>query len=235
VHEAALTVVGRMSATGTPWDKSILVPVESVWETHGLANGHRYEDGDRIGPPFDPEYFPGTPAIIVRAKALWANYALRSEFTRAGESMAFFPGAVLTRLYGVLGDMRQAMSAMALVTQGLVAASVLVGLLLLVGRFQRQMALLRALGAPNRFIFAVIWSYAAFLMVFGALMGLMVGQGATIILSRILTARTDILIEAPLAWPEFHFVAGFVTLASLLALGPAAILTRKPIVTALRS
>jgi putative ABC transport system permease protein len=72
-------------------------------------------------------------------------------------------------------------------------------------------------------------------MVIGAVLGLMVGQGATIILSRILTARTDILIEAPLAWPEFHFVAGFVTLASLLALGPAAILTRKPIVTALRS
>ena len=26
-----------------------------------------------IGPPFDPEWFPGTPAILVRADEVWAN------------------------------------------------------------------------------------------------------------------------------------------------------------------
>ena len=38
---AAIRVVGRMSRTGSPWDKAIMVPVESVWEVHGLAMATR--------------------------------------------------------------------------------------------------------------------------------------------------------------------------------------------------
>lgn len=234
-QSVSIKVVGTMPPTGTPWDKAILVPVESVWEVHGLANGHAPAAGAQIGPPFDAAYFPGTPAIIVHSEELWANYALRSEFTRDGETMAFFPGAVLVQLYRVMGDVRQAMSVMALTTQALVAASVLAGLLILIRLFRRQLALLRAIGAPGRFVFATVWLYAALLLVVGAALGVVLGQGATMVLSRILTARTNILIQAPLGWPEIQFVAGFVTLATLLALLPAAAMLRQPILPSLRS
>jgi len=33
-------VVGRLPRQGSPWDRAILVPIESVWETHGLGTGH---------------------------------------------------------------------------------------------------------------------------------------------------------------------------------------------------
>ena len=33
-------VVGRLPRLGSAWDNAILVPIESVWETHGLGNGH---------------------------------------------------------------------------------------------------------------------------------------------------------------------------------------------------
>ena len=236
---AGFRVVGRMAPTGTPWDRALIVPIEAVWEVHGLANGHAPDAGDagpaRIGPPFDAEYFPGTPAIVVRSQALWSNYALRSTFTRDAETMAFFPGAVLAQLYRVMGDVRQAMSVMALVSQVLVAASVLVGLLILVRLFRRQLALLRALGAPGRFVFAVVWSYAATLLAAGALLGLATGWIAAALLSRVLTARTDILVTAPLAWPELHFLAGFLSVAMLLSLLPGISLRRMSIVEALRS
>ncbi|OWU70602.1 ABC transporter permease [Marinibacterium profundimaris] len=237
---ASFTVVGRMAPTGTPWDRALIVPIEAVWEVHGLANGHAPgPDGagahDRIGPPFDAAYFPGTPAIVVRSEALWSNYALRSAFTRDAETMAFFPGAVLAQLYRVMGDVRQAMSVMALVTQVLVAASVLVGLLILTRLFRRQLALLRALGAPARFVFAVVWSYAATLLACGAVLGLAVGWLAAALLSRVLSERTDILVTAPLAWPELHAVAGFLSVATLLSLLPGLSMRRLPIVEALRS
>ena len=235
-HDGAdFAVVGPMAPTGTPWDKAIIVPIEAVWAVPGLANGHAPERADQIGPPFDADYFPGTPAVIVHAEQLWANYALRSEFTRAGETMAFFPGAVLAQLYSVMGDVRQVMSIMSLVTQVLVAASVLLGLLILVLLLRRQLALLRALGAPTRFVFAVVWSYAAVLLGAGALAGLVVGQLATVVLSRIVTARTDIAVSAPLGWPEYHLVAGFVCLAALLALIPAWAVLRSPVVDGLRA
>ncbi len=235
-HDGAeLTVVGRLAPTGTPWDRAILVPIETIWEVHGLANGHAPAKGTQIGPPFDAAYFPGTPAVVVRSKALWANYALRAEFTRDRETMAFFPGAVLAQLYRVLGDVRQIMSLMALVTQVLVAAAVLLGLFILSRLFHRQIALLRALGAPGRFILAVVWSFGATLLITGAALGVLSGIGAASVLARIVTARTDILVTAPLGWSDFHVLAGFLSVTLLLSLVPAAVVLRHPVVPSLRA
>lgn len=230
-----LTVVGRMPRTGSPWDKAIMVPVESVWEVHGLANGHALEDGDRIGPPFVAELFPGTPAIIVRATELWANYALRSEFTRDAETMAFFPGTVLSNLYRVMGDVRQVMSVMTVVTQVLVAASVLLGLFILSRLFQRQLAMLRAVGAPGRFVMAVVWLYGVGLLVAGTMLGLVFGLVSAGMISQIVTQRTDILVEATLGWSEFHLALAFLSATSLLSLIPALVVLRRPIVENLRA
>ncbi|MEM7615961.1 MAG: ABC transporter permease, partial [Pseudomonadota bacterium] len=152
MHEDELVVVGRMNRTGTPWDRAIVVPVESVWTVHGIANGHAPDSPNQLGPPFDPEHFPGTPAIVVHGTSFGATYGLQTSFASSGETMAFFPGAVLASLFSVMGDIRQAMSLMALVTQFLVAAAVLLGFFILSQLFQRQMSLLRALGAPSRFI-----------------------------------------------------------------------------------
>ncbi len=229
-----LTIVGRMPPTGSPWDRAILVPVESVWEVHGLMNGHGPERRDTIGPPFDPAYFPGTPAILVRAEALWANYALRSEFTR-DDMMAFFPGAVLAQLHGLMGDVRQVMSVMAVLTQVLVTAGVLTGLIVLARLFARRLALLRALGAPGRFVFAVVWAYAAALIALGALAGLAIGWVAVRVISKAVTARTDILVSATLDWPEFHLIAAFVSFTVLLALLPAFMAMSRNIITDLRA
>lgn len=229
-----IAVVGKMRLTGSPWDKAILVPVEGVWAVHGLALGHAPGHEGRIGPPFDPDYFPGTPAVLVRADQLWANYALRSEFTTE-KTMAFFPGAVLAGLHSMLGDVRQVMSVMAVLTQVLVTAGVLAGLVVLTRLYARRLALLRALGAPDRFVFSVVWSYAAVLIGAGALLGVAVGYVAVGAISRVVTARTDILVTATLRWPEFHLVAGFVSLTVLLALTPAFMALSRNIVTDLRA
>ncbi len=229
------TVVGTFPRTGTPWDRAILIPVEAVWEVHGLANGHAPEAGDQLGPPFDAEYFPGTPAIIVRAEALWANYALRSEFTRQNETMAFFPGTVLANLYRVMGDVRQVMSIMSVVTQVLVAASVLLGLFILTRLFRRQVAMLRALGAPRRFVLAFVWSYAASLLVAGTLAGIALGVGSTAAISSVVTQRTDILVNASLGWGEIHLAAAFLAVTSLLSILPALATLRQPVVEGLRA
>jgi putative ABC transport system permease protein len=232
-HGTGFRVVGRMRPTGSPWDRAILIPVEAVWQLHGLADGHAPARAGQLGPPFDADYFPGTPAILVRAEQLWANYALRSDFTRT-DTMAFFPGAVLSRLHGLLGDVRQVMSVMAVVTQVLVTTGVLAGLVILTRLFARRLALLRALGAPRRFVFSVVWSYAALLIAAGALFGLALGYVAAGVISKIVTARTDILVETGLAWPEVHLVAGFVSLTLLLALLPAFIALNRPVVSDLR-
>ncbi len=230
--ESRLTAIGRMPRTGTPWDRAILVPIETLWQVHGLADGHARPG--RLGPPFDPELFPGTPAIIVKADGLPASYALRSEFNRDRETMAFFPGAVLAGLYRVMGDVRAAMSVMALVTQILVAASVLTGLFILSRLFQPHVAMLHAIGAPRRFTLALVWSYAAALLLTGTALGIALGFGAVALLSRIITQRTDILVRAALGWSEIHLALGFLAITALLALGPALLVAGRALRTGAR-
>ena len=229
----SFTVIGRMKRTGSPWDQAILVPVEAVWLVHGLGNGHGAGEPDRIGPPFDAATFPGTPAILVHAKQLWANYALKNQFTNK-DSMAYFPGAVLSQLHSVLGDVREVMSVMAVVTQILVTAGVLTGLVILTKLFSRRLALLRAIGAPRRFLFSIVWTFAAVLICSGSVLGVIFGLATTQVISAIVSARTNILVEVTLSWPEFHLVAAFVSLTVCLAMIPAFLALRRPVIADLR-
>lgn len=232
-HEGvSINITGVMAPTGSPWDKAIIVPVESVWRTHGLADGHA-PGNTHLGPPFDADYFPGTPAVIVKPDAIYAAYGLQAQFSTE-DTMAFFPGAVLTRLHGLMGDMRAVMSVMALVTQVLVATAVVAGLTVLARLFARRLALLRAIGAPVRMVFALVWSYAATLLGLGGVFGLAVGFVAVQAISKIISARTDLLLTPKMGWPEFHLVAGFLGLASIVALLPAAVALLRPIVADLR-
>jgi len=233
-HGFNITVVGRMAPTGSPWDYALIVPVESVWDTHGLANGHA-PDQTHLGAPFDPEYFPGTPAIIVKADSLVGNYQLQSQFNRDLETMAFFPGGVLSKLYRIMGDMRQAMSIMALISQILVAVSVLLGMFILSRLFARQLGLLRAIGAPRRFVLSVVWSYATVMVITGSLLGVGLGLAASEVIGQIISERTQISVPTGLRWSELHLVAAFVSATSILSLIPAASALRGSILAALRA
>jgi len=233
-HDADIEVIARMPPTGSPWDRAVITPVESVWSIHGLANGHAPDSPTQLGAPFDARFFPGTPAVIVTSDSLSRIYALRSRYTREGQTMAFFPGAVLSELHGLLGDVRRVMSVMALITQGLVALAVFLGLFILSQLFRRQMAVLRALGAPGRFVAAVIWGFAMTLVVVGAALGLILGIGATAIVSGLVSQATGLDIPARLGWTEVQLIAGFVGLAGFAALLPAWGALRRSVVDGLR-
>ncbi|MEM1373123.1 MAG: FtsX-like permease family protein [Pseudomonadota bacterium] len=233
-HGAELTVVGVMPLTGSPWDTAILVPVEQVWDVHALPNGHAAGWDGTVGPPFDPARFPGTPAILVAPTSLWAGYTLRGEFTTP-ETMAFFPGTVLAELHAIMGDIRAVMTALSTIYQGLIVVSVLAGLTMLTRLLSRRLALLRALGAPQRFVFAVTWSFATMLILVGVLIGLALAALATGAISDIITDRTQILVTARLGWQEVHLAAGFLSSAALLSLLPAWRALRRPVVEGLRA
>ena len=110
------------------------------------------------------------------------------------------------------------------------AASVLLGLFILTRLFRRQLAMLRALGAPRRFVMAVVWSYGASLLIAGTVLGLLVGLAAAAVLSHVVTLRTDILVAAQLGWSEVHLAAGFLAATSLLSLLPALLVLRQSVV-----
>ncbi|MBP1851371.1 ABC transporter permease [Rhizobium halophytocola] len=61
--ELAYTVTGRLQPTGTAWDRAILVPVQAVWQIHGLEE-HEHAKGheEAIGHDHDDEVAEDTHA-----------------------------------------------------------------------------------------------------------------------------------------------------------------------------
>lgn len=246
IHEHEIKVVGRMAPTGTPWDRAIVIPVETMWEAHGLPNGHAeeaHEDDDdhdqdaehdeTVGPPFDAEALPGVPAVVVKARDLAAAYGLRNAY-RSADSQALFPAEVLVQLYALMGDARGIAQWLAMATQVLVVAAVLSGLVVIQQLHTTRLAILRALGAGRSFVFLTVWLYFAGLIAVGAVLGLILGYGAALAVSAYVGALAGFPVTAVLGTQEFGLVGLLLLIGAALALVPAFALFRRPVVDALR-
>src|SRR5688500_2698500 len=227
-HPQELHVVGRLPPTGSPWDRAALVPIEFVWQAHGLGTGHgpaEHEEaaaageahteaveasGDEgqhaeivevsIGPPFDLATMPGIPAAVLKPRTLPEAYGLRNAW-RTTETTAFFPAEVLVQLYELLGDIRVVMSALAVATELLLVAAILAGILILMRLYRQRFAVLRALGASRGYIFAVVWTFSFALIAAGSLLGLGIGAVLTGIVSGIFEQASGIALEARIGGP----------------------------------
>ena len=232
-HGTALKVTGRMQPTGSPWDRAIIVPIEQMWLVHNLPIGHSPLNRQHIGSPFDAGFLSGVPAVIVKPLTLSDAYRLRGAY-RSEKSTAFFPAEVLLELYDVMGDVRRLMSVMAIGTQALVVAAIVAGVIALLRVHRRQFAMLRALGAPRRFILASIWLYVAAMVGTGALVGLALGFAAAKAASHFLSQSTGIELLPGIGGNELALVAGLLIAGCVFALIPALRFCREPVIDALR-
>ncbi|WP_421578893.1 ABC transporter permease [Shinella sp. M31] len=248
------TVTGRMAPTGTAWDRAILVPIRAVWQLHGMSSHDAHdhagethesaeaEDHDHerhveadaaIDEHFDAET-PGVPAVLVKPKTVADAYRLRQEY-RGEATLAVFPAEVLTRLYATLGDARGLLLAIAIGTQIIVIAAVLLVTIMHVGARQRQIGALRAFGAPRRAVVAIVWGELFLLFLAGFAAGLLIGYGAAHLISATLTATTAIRMPVEFAREDLSLAFWFIVLAVLVSILPAISTLRLSPARALRS
>jgi len=234
-------VTGRMAPTGTAWDRAILVPIRAVWQLHGMAatedHDHDHEthvDADTaLDEHFDAET-PGVPAVLVKPKTIADAYRLRQEY-RGEKTLAVFPAEVLTRLYATLGDARGLLLAIAMGTQLIVIAAVLLVTIMHVGARQRQIGALRAFGAPRRAVVAIVWGELFLLFLAGFVLGLALGYAAARLISTALTATTAIRMPVEFAREDLSLGLWFIGLAVLVSILPALSTLRLSPARALRS
>lgn len=255
--ELAYTVTGRLAATGTPWDRAILVPIETVWSIHGLdghaADAHDHDHGhdhahedhdhdhdgvqdhaaeDHLGPPWAAG-IPGVPAIIVKPKSIANAYQLRQQY-RTDTTLGVFPAEVLTRLYATLGDARVILTAIAIGTQALVGAAVVLVCVVHLSQRRRQIGALRALGAPRLSIFGVVWVELLLLIGLGVLLGLGLGLLGAKVAASFFTQQSGIALPVSLEWSDVGFAGMLMLVAAVIALVPAWLAYRQPAAAALR-
>jgi putative ABC transport system permease protein len=261
-HDVDITVVGRMAATGSPWDRAIVVPVELVWDLHGLlhsheehnnnaavggaghseegnhkADGHAQDDNHpehEIGGRYVEGETPGIPAAVLKARTVADAYRLRQKYN-TDESMAFFPAEVLIELYKTLGDVRELMTLMALVTQALVMLSIIASVLILFRLLMPQFVTLRAIGAPKLYIFFIAWGFIAVLFTVGVTIGLGTGYLLSLGLSAVLENRIGIALRPLIGKQELLLALSIWLLGMIIALLPAWYLQRRPLAVAMKT
>ncbi|MDQ0509181.1 ABC transporter permease [Ancylobacter amanitiformis] len=298
--EITYHVVGRLAPTGTPWDRAVLVPIETVWlahhhdeadaagaaatnpflrnahadaahegdaqeaeplndeahsgethgsethgsETHGSeTHGSETLEGeagqpDALDAPIradsltDP-HAPGVPAIVVKPRSIADAYKLRQAY-RTDHTWAVFPGEVLTRLYGTLGDVRLVLSLVASGAQALVGAAILLVVTIHVVQRRRQIGALRALGAPRLAIFAIVWGEVALIAAGGLAAGFALGYGGALALSSAFSTASGVSLPVAFVPGDLARLAGLVLAAAIVASLPAVLAYRQSPAAALR-
>ena len=228
------TVVGRLPARNTIWDKAILVPVEDVWNVHGLSGIEAEEATQHIGAPWPTRHLPGVPAIAIKPETVAAAYQLRGQF-RSKRSLALFPAEVLNDLYLTLGNIRDLMSVLVITTQLLVLAAVLMALLVGFLARRRQFAVLRAIGASRLYVFSVVWIEVLLLIVSGAVVGSLLGWFGSNVLAHWMQSQVGFAMPVRLGASEAMLVAALLVLGAIVATLPAWLVFRRPIAEGLVS
>lgn len=264
VHaEAEYRIVGRLAPTGTPWDRAILVPIQSVWDVHADHDhaaggeedghdhaaeaahehdddhGHDHDHAGGAGRPVDETVLaggdnPGVPAIVVKPRSIADAYTLRQEYRR-DTTMAVFPGEVLTRLYGTLGDARRVLDAIAGGAQALVAAAILMVVVVHVLQRRRQIGALRAFGAPRAVVLSMVWLEVFLILAGGLLAGFALGYGAVRLLSVRLTEASGVVLPVGFTAADAWTLIGLLAVAALATLVPVLIAYRQTPAQALRA
>ncbi|CZT36867.1 ABC transporter permease [Rhizobium sp. 9140] len=253
----AYAVVGRMKPTGTPWDRAILVPIQAVWELHGMGHdeaehskasheeaghagagyaGGEHEHSADATAPIDEdwaEHSAGVPAVLVKPKTIADAYKLRQEY-RSGTTLAVFPGEVLTRLYATLGDAKILLMAVAIGTQVLIAAALLLVTIMHVGQRRRQIGALRAFGASRTVVFRIVWLQLFAISLAGILLGFGLGYLVSDVIGGIVSRQNGFTMPVAFARGDLVFAASVTAFAAVLAVVPAVLAYRQSPAAALK-
>ena len=206
-HEEAYKVVGILAPTGTVLDRLALTSIESVWEVHE-GHGLPQAEGTRE-----------ITALLLAFKSPVAALTLPRMINQTTPMMAASPAFEAARLFSLMGvglDVLRGFGVLLIVSAGL---GVLVALGNALERRRGDLAVLRCLGAPPRWIFGQILLEGLLLTGAGVLLGLLLGHGAVELLGGVLPqARNLGLTGVLLLWEEVWLALGALALGVLAAL-----------------
>lgn len=206
------TVVGILPEQKTSWDKAILVPIETVWRIHGLDDGHETSEHSHN--------HGGISAIIVKPKSIAGAYQIRSQY-RNQHTLAIFPAEVLTDLYATLGDVHKLLTVIGSATQLLLSISIALVAVVHLNQRKRQIAALRAFGAPQYAVFILIWAGLMIVVLAGVAFGVGFGYLSAIEIADRISAQSGFHMPIYLTLNDGQNVLALLAIASIIALIPA--------------
>ncbi len=213
-------VVGILDPTGTPVDKTVHVSLDAIVAIHV-----GWESGTHIGKTPSRQqlqnmHFQPTEvtALLLGLKSKIRTFSLQREINnyRQEPLSAILPGVALHELWGMMSIAEQALMAVTIfvVIAGLLG--MLSSLLTSLQERRREMAILRAMGAQPRHIFALLISEASLLTFAGIVVGILAIFALLKISAPLIQSHYGIALEFYGLTSHEWMLVGFVQLAGII-------------------
>ena len=166
-HERLWEVVGILKATDTPVDRLVLIPLDSFFTI----------EDHRAGALLPGTSEPGLSALLVFPRPGVHKVVLLSRLNRRPEIQVADVHEEIGHLFAIVGsvDVLFLLVALLVVVVGLL--SVLIALYNSMNERRREVAILRAIGAPRRWVLGSVVTEASLITAIGAVLGLLMGHG----------------------------------------------------------
>jgi len=187
-------VIGVLSRTGTPVDRTVHVTLEGMDAVHADHDGDEHDplaeakrakveaprhDADTAGGRHENEEHAGRDsqraitAFLIGLKSRGAALSMQRLVNEySGEPLtAILPGATLLEVWEIVGAAEKTLFAVSALVVVVGLAGMLVALLTSLSERRREMAVLRSVGARPMHVFALILGEAAFLTLLGIALG----------------------------------------------------------------
>jgi putative ABC transport system permease protein len=207
-HAETYVVTGVLSASNTPADKVVWIPL------HGLQTmgGHAAAAATDVS------------AVLIQLRAPTAGFMLDMLYNKQGNRLTFaYPiGAIMAELFAKVGWFDQVLALVAYLVALVAAAGVLVAIYNSMSARQRDIAILRALGARRRTVFGVIVLEASAIGALGMVAAFGMYAGIVSGVAAVIQAQTGVMLGV-FAWNPVMLWAplGMVALCALGGLLPA--------------
>lgn len=221
------TIVGILARSGTPLDRALLVSLEGIEAIHVDWLGGAPIPGVRIAPEHVRKFDLRPKSVTAALVGLHSRTAVfrvqRQINTHAGEALtAILPGATLQELWGLVGIAEQALLAVSALVVAVGLAGMIAVVVASLGERRRELAILRALGASPRQVFALLAVESLLLALAGIAFGLALLYGAGAALAPWLASQHG--LQLSLGWPtagEWRLLVAVLVASLLASLVPA--------------
>ncbi len=189
-HEHLWTVVGVLKPTGTPVDKLVLINLDSF-----------YRIPDHSGGLLQGSNQAGLSAIVLFPRGGMHKALLLSRLNKRTDIQIADVNREVRHLFDIVGniDIFFLLVSLLVVLVGLI--SIMVAIYNTMNERRREIAILRALGARQRSVMAIVLGESMLLALVGALMGIAMGHGLVWALASRVEQAAGFRPDALTVWP----------------------------------
>jgi putative ABC transport system permease protein len=189
-HADTYTLTGILAPTNTPADRVVWIPLKGLQ----TMSGH------------DARTATDVSAVLIQLRSPSAGFMLDMMYNKQGNrlTLAYPVGAIIADLFSKISWFDQVLALVAYLVALVAAGSVLASIYNSMSARQRDLAILRALGARRRTIFGAVVAEAACIGALGAVAGYAVYFGLLTGVASVIRTQTGVVIDVtarlPILW-----------------------------------